>query len=75
MLSGRSAVVIAAYDHDVTVEYVLAVCRRRLGLARDGSTMELWHGSEKVPARTEIQNWPGVQPPGKISEYQLLVKR
>eukprot|EP00971_Amphidinium_carterae_P066063 1308633-Amphidinium_carterae.1 len=73
MLSGRSTVV-AAWSH-LSVKNVLAVCRRRLGLADDGGTMELWHGSERVPDDdTEVEDWPGVQPGGTISEYQLLLR-
>eukprot|EP00971_Amphidinium_carterae_P118035 2338524-Amphidinium_carterae.1 len=72
MLSGRSTVVAA--DSDDHVEHVLAQCRERLGLADDA--MQLWHGSgERVPDDTEVRDWPGVQPLGEISEYQLLVRR
>eukprot|EP00971_Amphidinium_carterae_P234560 4654503-Amphidinium_carterae.2 len=75
MLSGRSTVV-AAEDDDFA-EDVLERCRERLGLADvDGSTMELWHGSDKVPDDdTEVQDWPGIQPRDEISEYQLVVTR
>eukprot|EP00971_Amphidinium_carterae_P047365 933198-Amphidinium_carterae.1 len=74
MLSGRSTVVAAGYE----LAYgVLVRCRERLGLADDGSTLELWHSSgERVPDDyTEVRHFPGIQPPGKISEYQLLVTR
>eukprot|EP00971_Amphidinium_carterae_P268944 5335739-Amphidinium_carterae.1 len=38
--------------------------------------MELWHGSgEIVPADKLVRDWPGVQPPGEISEYPLVVTR
>eukprot|EP00971_Amphidinium_carterae_P091099 1803219-Amphidinium_carterae.1 len=60
MLSGRSTVVAAFMNRNV--EYVLGVCRQRLGLAHDGATMELWHGSgERVPddPPTEVRDWPG----------------
>eukprot|EP00971_Amphidinium_carterae_P002684 53273-Amphidinium_carterae.1 len=57
------------------VEHVLINCRRRLGLADDGSTMELMHGSERVPDDVRVGDWPGVQPRGEISEYQLLLRR
>eukprot|EP00971_Amphidinium_carterae_P248154 4926967-Amphidinium_carterae.1 len=72
MLSGRSTVV-AARDYD-DVDEVLVVFRWRLGLADDGARMELWHGSaERVPADgTEVQDWPGIQPLGEISEYELV---
>eukprot|EP00971_Amphidinium_carterae_P258517 5130989-Amphidinium_carterae.1 len=74
MLSGSSTVVVVSFYK--RAEDVLAVCRRRLGLAVDGSALELCHGSERVPDDdTEVQDWPGIQPEGQISEYQLLVKQ
>eukprot|EP00971_Amphidinium_carterae_P328641 6460625-Amphidinium_carterae.1 len=74
MLSGRNTVV-AAEDY-WEVEDVLAVCRERLGLADDDSTMELWDLSgEKVHDETTVQDWPSIQPKGEISEYQLLLRR
>eukprot|EP00971_Amphidinium_carterae_P209355 4152818-Amphidinium_carterae.1 len=76
MLSGRSTVVAA--EGNANVGSVLAESRRRLGLEEDGARMELWHGSgERVPddRRTEVQDWPGIQPLGEISEYDLVVTR
>eukprot|EP00971_Amphidinium_carterae_P250940 4981585-Amphidinium_carterae.1 len=73
MLSGRSTVVAA--ESYWQVENVLAECRRRLGLSDDGATIELLHGSERVPDYEAVGGWPGIQPPGKISEYELLVTR
>eukprot|EP00971_Amphidinium_carterae_P119864 2374055-Amphidinium_carterae.1 len=47
MLSGRSTVVAASgYTN---VGSVLDVCRERLGLADNGATLELCHGSNWVP--------------------------
>eukprot|EP00971_Amphidinium_carterae_P060634 1200139-Amphidinium_carterae.1 len=66
MLSGRSTVVAASLG-DGNVRDVLEVCRERLGLADDGSTMELWHDPEMVPADARVREWPGVQPKGEIS--------
>eukprot|EP00971_Amphidinium_carterae_P223650 4437662-Amphidinium_carterae.1 len=75
LLSGRSTVV-AAEDYD-EVEHVLHRCREKLGLVDDGATMEFWHCSgENVPDDgTVVRDWPGVQPKGAISEYQLVVTR
>eukprot|EP00971_Amphidinium_carterae_P154553 3065105-Amphidinium_carterae.1 len=72
MLSGRSTVVVA--NGHWQVDDVLDRCGNRLGLADEGATIELCHGSDKVPD-TEVYNFPGVQPLGEISEYQLLVRR
>eukprot|EP00971_Amphidinium_carterae_P112077 2219972-Amphidinium_carterae.1 len=74
MLSGRSAVVAACiYWNESSV---LAMCRRRHGLPDDGARIELWHGSgERVPDDERVPDWPGIQPLGEISEYQLLVTR
>eukprot|EP00971_Amphidinium_carterae_P350010 6491342-Amphidinium_carterae.2 len=74
MLSGRSTVVLALGS--CCVRSVLARRRNRLGLSGDGTTTELWRGSERVPDDgTDVEDWPGIQPPGEISEYQLLVRR
>eukprot|EP00971_Amphidinium_carterae_P178472 3540611-Amphidinium_carterae.1 len=73
MLSGRSTVVAAGGPWSVFV--VLGECRERLGLPHDGARMELWHGSEKVPDDVVVSDCPGIQPPGEISEYQLVVTR
>eukprot|EP00971_Amphidinium_carterae_P269121 5339004-Amphidinium_carterae.1 len=75
MLSGRSTVVVARPIW--RVKNVLYKCRKRLGLSDDGTTMELWHGLDRVPdGEVEfVKDWPGIQPLGEISEYQLLVRR
>eukprot|EP00971_Amphidinium_carterae_P172503 3419170-Amphidinium_carterae.1 len=72
MLSGRSTVMAAEGDEDV--ESVLGFCCERLALADDGSTLELWHGQDIVPhdRTAPVRDWPGVQPKGSISEYQLV---
>mmetsp|Transcript_62101 Transcript_62101/g.148118 ORF Transcript_62101/g.148118 Transcript_62101/m.148118 type:complete len:342 (-) Transcript_62101:232-1257(-) len=39
--------------------------------------LELYHGSERVPSRRTakgVQDWPGNPQPGKVVEYQLIVK-
>eukprot|EP00971_Amphidinium_carterae_P265442 5265817-Amphidinium_carterae.1 len=72
MLSGRSTVVAALGFRNV--QNVLAECRRRLGLPNDDARMELRHGSgEMVPEDAYVREWPGIQPLGMISEYQLVV--
>eukprot|EP00971_Amphidinium_carterae_P125011 2476677-Amphidinium_carterae.1 len=75
MLSGRSTVVAALSHCYWKVDLVLAETRSKLGLADDGSTLELWHGTDRVPADTWVRDWPGIQPAGEISEYQVLVRR
>eukprot|EP00971_Amphidinium_carterae_P097075 1921242-Amphidinium_carterae.1 len=73
MLSGRSTVVAFL---DRWCAYVLDKCCERLGLADEGATMELWHDSgERVPGDAGVQDWPGIQPRGEISEYQLLLRQ
>eukprot|EP00971_Amphidinium_carterae_P219090 4349302-Amphidinium_carterae.1 len=71
MLSGRSTIVAALSPWNV--EYVLAVCRSRLGLADDGTTMELWHGADRVPEDESVRSFPGRKPTGEITEYQLIL--
>eukprot|EP00971_Amphidinium_carterae_P305741 6076190-Amphidinium_carterae.1 len=75
MLSGRSTVVAASPYSNVKLWNVLSFCRERLGLACDGTTMELWHGPERVPSDVRVRCWPGIQPTGEISEYQLVLTR
>eukprot|EP00971_Amphidinium_carterae_P053461 1053309-Amphidinium_carterae.1 len=60
MLSGRSTVVSARPFEDV--DDVLANCRRRLGLADDRATMELWDGPNRVQDETWMFRWPGIKP-------------
>jgi len=39
--------------------------------------LELYHGSERVPSRRTaqgVQDWPGNPQPGRVVEYQLIVK-
>eukprot|EP00971_Amphidinium_carterae_P133076 2635125-Amphidinium_carterae.1 len=73
MLSGTSTVVAARSDEDVGD--VLCMCKWRLA-ALTGTTMELLHGQERVSGYcTIVRDWPGVQPTGEITEYQLLVTR
>eukprot|EP00971_Amphidinium_carterae_P110936 2197464-Amphidinium_carterae.1 len=73
MLSGRSTVVAASYKLDT--QLVLARCCRRLGLADGETTRELWHGANKVPTGALVRDWPGLEPRGETSEYQLIVMR
>eukprot|EP00971_Amphidinium_carterae_P062983 1246499-Amphidinium_carterae.1 len=55
------------------IEYVIRICSKKLGLVDDGSRMQIWHGADRVPQDSEVQEWPGLQPRGEISEYQLIV--
>eukprot|EP00971_Amphidinium_carterae_P013153 259412-Amphidinium_carterae.1 len=73
MLSGRSTVVAASGSRKL--EIVLAFCRKRLNLAVEGATLEVWHSANRVPGGVRVDHWPGVQPRGEISEYQLLLRR
>eukprot|EP00971_Amphidinium_carterae_P352916 6492772-Amphidinium_carterae.1 len=75
MLSGRSTVVLA--PHFGAMGDVLWDARRKLALPDAGSPMELWHGAVRVPHDAELlpYRWPGMQPKGEITEYQLLVRR
>eukprot|EP00971_Amphidinium_carterae_P006210 122333-Amphidinium_carterae.1 len=78
MLSGRSTVVATCPTATVVpavAEDILDDCRERLGLDDDGGTIELWHHSEKVSVDAGVEDWPGIEPKGEISEYQLVVTR
>eukprot|EP00971_Amphidinium_carterae_P123184 2439182-Amphidinium_carterae.1 len=71
MLSGRSTV---SSDYN-RVERVLDECCFKLGLADDNARMELLHGSERVPRNARVKDFPGLQPRGEISEYDLVIMR
>eukprot|EP00971_Amphidinium_carterae_P309298 6146515-Amphidinium_carterae.1 len=72
MLSGRSTwllcteAIIAVRD----AGYVLRQCCERLGLPL-GGTERLVHGSDVVAK--DIAAFPGLQPIGHVSHYQLIV--
>eukprot|EP00971_Amphidinium_carterae_P156647 3105193-Amphidinium_carterae.1 len=70
MLSGRSTVVMSTAFHNV--EQIVERCCRRLGMDRSGNE-KLVHGTEVVPARASMENWPGFLRQGQVSEYQLIV--
>eukprot|EP00971_Amphidinium_carterae_P012211 240272-Amphidinium_carterae.1 len=72
MLSGTSTVVAVGSHWDV--QSLLHKARERLA-ALDGTTMELWHGQDRVPDDgTRVRSFPGLQPRGEITEYQLIVR-
>eukprot|EP00971_Amphidinium_carterae_P041851 822372-Amphidinium_carterae.1 len=55
-------------------EAVLQKCCEKLGIS-SADSMCLVSGDDVVPARTLVRNWPGIQAPGEISEYQLVLSR
>eukprot|EP00971_Amphidinium_carterae_P238808 4740701-Amphidinium_carterae.1 len=70
MLSGRSLVVLAA-SWDST-ESVVEKCCDRFGIRRRG-TERLVYGTEVVPERAQVIDWPGLRPQGEVSECQLVL--
>eukprot|EP00971_Amphidinium_carterae_P225639 4474842-Amphidinium_carterae.1 len=74
MLSGRSTWLLFADDEigDVDAACVLRECCVRLGLPLRG-TEQLIHGSDVVEATTVVADFPGLQPVGQVSHYQLTV--
>eukprot|EP00971_Amphidinium_carterae_P224393 4451617-Amphidinium_carterae.1 len=66
---------LCSFAHTKTKEDVLRRCKWRLA-ALNGTTMELLHGQDRVPDDgTRVRDWPGLQPTGEITEYQLIVTR
>mmetsp|Transcript_23299 Transcript_23299/g.42855 ORF Transcript_23299/g.42855 Transcript_23299/m.42855 type:complete len:231 (+) Transcript_23299:157-849(+) len=74
LLSGRCIYAVGRVDDALqTAESFLAShCCSALGLEHAG-TEALIHGEAVVPKDAEMPAWPGIQPPGEISEYQLVV--
>eukprot|EP00971_Amphidinium_carterae_P302134 6002522-Amphidinium_carterae.1 len=77
LLSGRSTVVMSEGDAEDLVndsaEAIVGRCCSRLQIQRRGGET-LVHGTEVVPATAEVPDWPGIRPPGEVSEYQLVVQ-
>eukprot|EP00971_Amphidinium_carterae_P243955 4844316-Amphidinium_carterae.1 len=74
MLSGRSTVVLQDDNHGLSIfiEDIVRRCCKRLGIERSG-TEKLVHGIAVVPATVRVDSWPGLQPAGEVSEYQLIL--
>eukprot|EP00971_Amphidinium_carterae_P204167 4051532-Amphidinium_carterae.2 len=74
LLSGRCTVLALPWPGIETTEQVIAMCCERMeGVGREGMAVQLWHGVDGVQAQTRVCDWPGIQPPGVITEYQLLI--
>eukprot|EP00971_Amphidinium_carterae_P064257 1272507-Amphidinium_carterae.1 len=77
MLSGRSTLMVTqgqgrGFPRDLeSRESILRRCCERLDVRYDSSA-ELVHGSACVPRAASVSDWPGIQPCGKITEYQLV---
>jgi len=75
MLSGRYAYVVLPPERTVfRVDYVLRHCCYWLKLHATGASYSILHKDEVVPAEAQVRFWPGIRPPGEVSEYQLVVQ-
>eukprot|EP00971_Amphidinium_carterae_P260124 5160940-Amphidinium_carterae.1 len=73
-MSGRCTCVVA-FRHTktlLTTEHIIGLACARLALPHRGSE-QLLHGTGEIPARTNVEDWPGVVPLGEITEYQLIL--
>jgi len=70
MLSGRSTAVMSLGDD--SVETIVGRCCSRLQMQKSGRE-SLIHGAEVVPPGAQVLDWPGLQPKGEVSEYQLVL--
>eukprot|EP00971_Amphidinium_carterae_P184607 3665078-Amphidinium_carterae.1 len=79
MISGRQAIVACpASPRPNTTEVVLRMCCERLGNRATQQvirSMCLVRGDDVVAAGTLVDEWPGIQAPGEISEYHLVVQQ
>eukprot|EP00971_Amphidinium_carterae_P228644 4535178-Amphidinium_carterae.1 len=64
MLSGRYTVVVASRYHGEGALGIVPRCCSRLGITRSG-TETLLHGTEIVPAKARVRDWPGLRRPGE----------
>mmetsp|Transcript_41597 Transcript_41597/g.75414 ORF Transcript_41597/g.75414 Transcript_41597/m.75414 type:complete len:233 (-) Transcript_41597:57-755(-) len=72
LLSGRYTYRVTGRNPIVSACDILRWCCKRLGLCCSGSEA-LIHGTTIVPSNAIVEDWPGIQPLGQISEYQLVV--
>mmetsp|Transcript_45611 Transcript_45611/g.83518 ORF Transcript_45611/g.83518 Transcript_45611/m.83518 type:complete len:235 (-) Transcript_45611:77-781(-) len=74
MLSGKHAFALyrGAQTDSVKARHVLQKCCERLELDKR-DTAKLVHGSEMIPPGTSLADFPGLQPLGEVSDYQLVV--
>mmetsp|Transcript_8279 Transcript_8279/g.14839 ORF Transcript_8279/g.14839 Transcript_8279/m.14839 type:complete len:205 (-) Transcript_8279:135-749(-) len=73
LLSGRYVYHLSkAADIPETAEFIVQWCCWQFGLKHQG-TEALVHGDVVVPQNAYLANFPGMQPLGQISEYQLVV--
>mmetsp|Transcript_47148 Transcript_47148/g.86535 ORF Transcript_47148/g.86535 Transcript_47148/m.86535 type:complete len:199 (-) Transcript_47148:58-654(-) len=70
MLSGRSTFVVSRGILDL--EDILVRSCERLGVTRTGHEV-LFHGVDAVLPGLSVCMWPGIQPRGQVTEYQLVV--
>mmetsp|Transcript_68446 Transcript_68446/g.127734 ORF Transcript_68446/g.127734 Transcript_68446/m.127734 type:complete len:221 (-) Transcript_68446:87-749(-) len=70
MLSGQSAIVCAK-GRD-TLSWILQDCCSKLEVEKTESA-ELLNGCNAVPATAIVSTWPGIQPKGQVTEYQLVL--
>eukprot|EP00971_Amphidinium_carterae_P157349 3119276-Amphidinium_carterae.1 len=73
MISGRSCIVLA--EGFFPGEDVLDTVKEKFNLENVACELSLLHGTLTVPKESRVSEFPGLQPTGAITEYQLLVKR
>eukprot|EP00971_Amphidinium_carterae_P058265 1152566-Amphidinium_carterae.1 len=74
MMSGRQALLCFPRSSNLNTEDVMRLCCEKLGGSSIRS-MCLVSGDRVVPARTGVQDWPGLPARGQIGEYQLVVQQ
>mmetsp|Transcript_47616 Transcript_47616/g.87507 ORF Transcript_47616/g.87507 Transcript_47616/m.87507 type:complete len:230 (-) Transcript_47616:16-705(-) len=72
MLSGRHTYVVHDTESPLSAYDLLVFCCDYLGIEETG-TEALVYGAEVVPREADVRDWPGIRPPGEVSEYELLV--
>mmetsp|Transcript_10478 Transcript_10478/g.18927 ORF Transcript_10478/g.18927 Transcript_10478/m.18927 type:complete len:197 (+) Transcript_10478:21-611(+) len=70
MMSGRTTLITSGFYE--FARDVVQRCCFKLGVAYRGNE-QLYSGSTVVPAGCYACQWPGIQPLGEITEYQLVV--
>mmetsp|Transcript_74246 Transcript_74246/g.138685 ORF Transcript_74246/g.138685 Transcript_74246/m.138685 type:complete len:191 (+) Transcript_74246:3-575(+) len=74
LLSGRYLYWVEPVRSPATANGLIRWCWEQFGLGQSSrSVAALIHGDTIVPGDAYMPDWPGIQPLGQISEYQLVV--
>eukprot|EP00971_Amphidinium_carterae_P119377 2364472-Amphidinium_carterae.1 len=71
-MSGRYTYVVIATDAQYNAMEAVRCCCQYLGID-EAQGVSLVYGAEVIPPHFNVRDWPGLRPPGVVSEYELVV--